>query len=117
MRRFAFCLTTLAASLVLLGACGGARQSRPLERAERTILEVDNQSFADMTIYIVNGAQRIRLGRATGKTTTALTIPVSVLGAARELQFLADPFAGDRPALSDRIWVSAGQRVTMIIPP
>jgi hypothetical protein len=114
MRRVAYSLV-LFASLVLVDACGGARSSRP--PAPRTILDVDNQSFSDMTIYIVNGGQRIRLGRVTGKTRSQMTIPPAILGNARELQFLADPLGSDRTAVSNRMWVSAGERVTLMIPP
>ena len=97
-------------------ACGASRSTRP-SADPRTILEVDNQSFADMTMYIVNGGHRVRLGRAAGKTKTQLTIPPTIVGSARELQFLADPLGGDRAAVSNRIWVAAGDRVTMIITP
>jgi hypothetical protein len=106
----------LFTAVAISDACGAARSTRPSD-APRTILEVDNQSFADMTMYIVNGGHRVRLGRAAGKTKTQLTIPPTIVGRARELQFLADPLAGDRPAVSNRIWVDAGDRVTMIITP
>ena len=110
----------LALLLVIASvACsGGGRPSRPgTEFPATTTLEVDNQSFADMTVYLVDGGSRIRLGRAAGKTTTTLKIPPSMLGAARELQFLAEPLASTRGTVSDRIWVTPGDRITLMIPP
>lgn len=108
----------LALALTVLAACSSGRQSRPGTSAdERTTLQVDNRSFTDMTVYMVNGGQRIRLGLAVGKTVTSLTIPPRVLGASRELQFLADPVGSNRTAVSDRLYVRAGDTVTLMIPP
>ena len=115
--------TAFRALVVLLAlasaACSaGGRPSRPgTEFPATTTLEVDNQSFADMTVYLVDGGSRIRLGRAPGKATTALKIPPSMLGAARELQFLAEPLASSRGTVSDRIWVTPGDRISLMIPP
>ena len=104
-------------ALVLLAACSSAgRPSRPGSE-ERTILEVENRSFTDMTIYLVEGAGRRRLGLATGSTTTKMTIPASAVSSGRELQFLADPIGSDRTARSDRIYVRPGETVTLMIPP
>lgn len=80
-------------------------------------MEVDNRSFVDMTVYVINGGQRIRLGLAVGKSTTRLTIPLRIVRTSRELQFLADPIGSDRTATSERIYVQAGDTVTLMIPP
>lgn len=107
-----------AFAMLLLAACSSGRPSRPgAASQERTTLQVDNRSFTDMTVYLVNGGQRVRLGLAVGKTMTSLTIPARVLGSARELQFLADPVGSNRTALSDRLFVRAGDTVTLMIPP
>lgn len=107
---------TLAAASLALAACGGGRAVRP-GTEPKTVLEVDNQSFNDMNIYVVNGGQRIRLGRAIGKVRTDLTIPRGVLTFARELQFEADPAGTRRGGVTNRIWVTPGDRVAMIITP
>ena len=109
-------LVTLVLSLLAAAACGTGRSARP-GTEPTTVLEVDNQSFNDMIIFVVNGGQRIRLGRATGKLQTALTIPRGVLTFARELQFEADPAGSRRGPVTSRIWVTPGDRVSMIITP
>lgn len=109
-------LVALFATFTLLVACGRGQSVRRAD-APRTILEVDNRGFADMTVYVINAGQRIRLGTATGNSTTKLTIPPSVLTGARQLQFLADPIGGRRTAVSDQIYVSPGDQVTLTIPP
>ena len=114
MRRFS---VALVMAFTLLGgeSCVSSRSRGPA--GPRTALEVDNQGFTDMTIYVVNSGQRIRLGLATGKTTTTLTIPASVVGSGRELSFLADPVGSSRSARSEQLFVRAGETVTLTIPP
>lgn len=108
----------LVAATLFLAACSSARPSRPgTESEERTTLQVDNQSFVDMTVYLINGGQRVRLGLAVGKTTSTFTIPARIVGSGRELSFLADPIGSDRTGTSNQLYVRAGERVTLMIPP
>lgn len=107
-------------TLLIVGALAfatGCVQSRPRTPAARTVLEVDNQGFTDMTMYVVNGGQRVRLGLATGKTTMSFTIPATVVGSGRELQFLADPVGSSRTAITEQMYVRAGETVSLVIPP
>ena len=108
----------LVAATLLLAACSSARPSRPAPGTEEvTTLRVDNQSFVDMTVYVINGGQRVRLGLAVGKTMSAFTIPARIVGSGRDLSFLADPIGSDRTGTSNQLYVRAGQRVTLMIPP
>ncbi len=83
----------------------------------RTTITVDNQTFNDMNVFVVNGGQRIRLGQVTSHQKSEFTIPATIVGSARELTFLAEPITRRGGAISNAIWVQAGDRVTMIIPP
>ena len=81
-------------------------------------MRVDNQGFADMTIYALRGGERIRLGLAVGNSTTSLTIPAYLAsGAAGPLRFLADPVGGSRAPVSEELIVRPGEVVTLTIPP
>jgi hypothetical protein len=106
-------IAVLAGSLWLTG-CVGKRSGAPVER---TVIEVDNRGFSDMTIYVVDGASRLRLGTALGLKRTDLTIPPRAVGTARDLQFLADPIGSSRSAVSQRLYVRQGDRVQLIIQP
>ena len=44
-----------------------------------------------MTIYVLKGAQKLRLGRVSGLSTTAFAIPDQLASGPTSLQFLADP--------------------------
>lgn len=104
---------------MLAAGCASIRQSRPgsSQYAPRTYVEVDNRGLTDMTIYVIEGGQRIRLGLASGNARTELPIPPHIVSHARRLQFLADPIGSRRNAISDSIHVERGDRVTLIIPP
>lgn len=81
-----------------------------------TILRVENQAFLDMNIYLVQSSQRIRLGTATGNTTTKFTIPKGLLFGATSLAFYADPIGGRRTPITQEITVSPGDEVVLTIP-
>lgn len=109
----------LASLAIAVGtaSCGGPR-SRARAEAERAVVEVENRAFSDMTVYVVEGAgARRRLGLATGASTTTFTIPSSVVGLGRELQFIVDPIGSTRTAITNSLFVTPGQRVRMVIPP
>lgn len=84
-----------------------------------TKLEVDNQGFLDMDVYVVReGGARQRLGTATGNAKTTLKIPESVMRiGATQLKFVADPIGGRRASVSSSIIVNPGDIVTLMIPP
>ncbi len=102
---------------MLLTACGGrSRDSRPNPETP-AMLRVENRAFTDMIVYAVSGAQRVRLGMATGNSTRSFTIPRYLLRGAGPLRFLADPIGGNRTPVSDEMTVHPGDIVTLTIPP
>jgi hypothetical protein len=107
------------ASTAFTGAC--SRNSKPEEAAEPaapTYLKVENRAFLDMTMYVIRSSQRVRLGIATGNTTTRLLIPNTLLySGSGTLSFQASPIGGRRAPISQEINVSAGDEVTLLIPP
>src|SRR5579862_3529705 len=82
-------LTRLAGGLALAGllvtpvAChNGAPHETGDDDSQmvaETTLDVTNQWFADMVIYVVHSGQRLRLGLATGNSTTSFVIPRTVV--------------------------------------
>jgi hypothetical protein len=82
------------------------------------MLQVDNQSFLDMNIYLVTtGGARIRLGTAGGNSSTTLRIPATHIFGGSEIRFLADPIGSNRTPISQGITVFPGDTVRLIIPP
>lgn len=81
------------------------------------MLQVENRGFADMVVYAISGAQRVRLGLANGNSTKSFTIPVTLVRGAGPLRFLADPIGGNRSPISEEMVVQPGDIVTLVIPP
>lgn len=88
---------------------------QPAEAPQRTTLEVDNRGFADMTVYVIDGGQRVRLGVAPGNAKTELAMPAHLVTSSRSLRFLADPIGSSRQAVSQEIYVQPGDRVVLMI--
>jgi len=104
--------------LVLLAAaaCTGQGRNAP-QPQERTTVRVQNQSWLNVTMYVMFGASRQRLGEVTGNGTSTFTIPEGVVGFGRSLRFLADPIGSGNTAQSFEIFVNPGDNVTLTIPP
>lgn len=118
MTRFLVRLATFALLAVFTASCSSARRSRPgSQPAVRTTITVENQTFNDMNIFVLNGGQRVRLGQVTSHNKSEFNIPATIVGSARELTFLAEPITRRGGTISNAIWVQPGDNVVMIIPP
>ncbi|MGH7578928.1 MAG: hypothetical protein ACREM9_02060 [Gemmatimonadales bacterium] len=106
--------------LLLLAGCHSARESGdggPAPKRGPATLEVDNRGFPDMTVYVLDGARRERLGVARGHSTTPLTIPDRLVrGGSASLRFYCDPIGGSGLPVSEEIVVEPGDTVELIIP-
>jgi hypothetical protein len=109
---------TLAILMVAAAACGGNPKPEAAEPNQTAAVEVENQGFADMTIYALSPTSaRVRLGLAVGNTTQVFTLPAFLVGRGTPVRFLADPVGGTRPPVSEELTVEAGDTVTLRIPP
>ncbi len=110
----------LAAGLMLLLAGTGCRSTGravpPAQRSE-AFVRVENRSMLDMTVYVVRGGERRRLGLVNALSTQMLPIPRVLVDGAGVLRFLADPIGGNRTPVSEEIVVNHGDVVQLIIPP
>lgn len=121
MRFRSLALALALATLAGTTACTTPRQARANASANPaavTTIKVVNQAFLDMDIYVIPQAGgRLRLGTATGSSTTTLTIPSTVIFGATTLRFIADPIGGQHAEVSTSILVTPGDQVVMQIPP
>jgi hypothetical protein len=100
---------------VAVACSGGKRTARAPEPA--TYVEVQNQSWLDQNLYVLRSSQRIRLGTVSASSTQRFRIPSGIVFGATPLRFLADPIGRTATATSMEITVSAGETVTLTIPP
>jgi hypothetical protein len=68
-----------------------------------------------MSVYALHDGQKLRLGIASGHSTTVLRIPDHLVKAGNELQFLCDPIGAARETVSDRMTVLPGDQLVLII--
>ena len=109
---------TFALLLFGIAACAGlSGRSGSRDSNEPTVVEVNNQGFLDMTVYVLRNSQRVRLGIATGSSKTRFTIPPDVVSGISTLRFIADPIGGRRNSVSEEITVVPGDTVGLLIPP
>lgn len=106
----------LAAALVTLGACYSRNAQQQIDQSP-TVLRVENQGVLDLTVYVMRGAERVRLGIANGLKTTELPLPSNIVFGASALRFIGDPIGSNRNSVSDEITVSPGDTVTWTIRP
>jgi hypothetical protein len=107
----------LASLAIVAPACRHlAPENEPVPVSE-AVLEVDNQAFLDMTIYVVRSGTRQRIGIAPGHTRTSFSLRRGIVSQGADLQFLADPIGGHRTPVSQRIYVSPGDVVQLTITP
>jgi hypothetical protein len=101
------------ALLVLSSACA-AHHSTPASGPEPSSAEIpvqiDNQNFNDMEIYVVRNGSRWLIGRASGLSKTTLLIKNAIQGDGR-VRLLADPIGGVRPITTPTLVVPPGQRI------
>ena len=83
----------------------------------RTTIDVQNEDFNDMTVYVLVNGSRTRLGIANGNKTTGLTIPEYLLSGTTFLRFVASPIGGNRTPVSEEVDVSPGDQLVMVIRP
>ena len=102
---------------VIAPACNKlAPENEPVPVSE-AVLEVNNQAFLDMTIYIVRSGTRQRIGIAPGLTLTSFPLGRRFIGNGGDLQFMADPIGGNRTPVSQRIYIEPGDVVRLTITP
>ena len=112
-RRFIPCLVLALA----LGCRSGGASPNTEGTSTTTTIDIENQDFNDMTVYVLVNGARTRLGIAPGHQTTVLTIPRYLITGTAYLRFFADPIGGNRTPVSEEIDVSTGDALVMIINP
>jgi hypothetical protein len=114
-------MITLRSALAAVGllacvTCAPNRYRAPRTQ-EETVLVVRNDNYLDHNIYLLVSGTRIRLGTARGLTTTRFVIPERFVFGPSTLQFMADPIGGRASPVSDRVNVSPGDEIRLVIPP
>lgn len=91
-------------------ASAGGGGSAPA-RVQGATVRVTNNNWKDMTVYMVRGSSRYRLGMVTSMTTEVFPVPRALVGNTGGVQLLADPIGSTATYLSPSIFVNGGETV------
>lgn len=106
----------LLALVASTSACRTGSPAKDLEGPQlRTTVSVDNREFVDMSVYALRNGQRLRLGIASGHSTTVLNIPDNLVKSGNELQFLCDPIGAVQEQVSETLNVYPGDQLVLTI--
>jgi hypothetical protein len=103
----------LVVMLGLSSACGASHSpptGSPEPLSSEIPVQIDNQNFSDMTIYVVRNGQPLLVGQAGGLTKTTLTIRNATRGDGR-IRLLAEPVGAVRRIATPILLVPPGQRI------
>lgn len=106
-----------AASVALaLSACGLWTRPPldPTVDPDVTVLRVDNESTADITVYAMDGAAAHRIGRVRAQTTHEFNLPTTFLAASSSLQLFVRP-VGSYAYRLPAVQVGGGQRLALTV--
>lgn len=106
-------------AILILGiaftACAPVTRPNPFEfhlgRNRPALLEVRNQNWSDMVVYLSRGSARQRLGSVTSQNEATFQLNPSIIATAASLQFVAAPIGSDRVYTSLPIIVGPGDRI------
>ena len=90
----------------MIGSRGQSREVR---------VEVVNDNFADMGVFVMEGSTSFRLGDVTGKNSATFTLDMDQISPSSGLRLLADPIGSKDAYLSDPVYVGGGAIVVFNI--
>ena len=114
MHRALVAAVSLAAWSPLAG-CGGS-QGAEVDPQSPAYVEVENQNFYDMVIYVVRSGIRVRLGMVSGNSTQLFEIPRTFVNPGQPVRFQADPIGANRAPYSQELPIHPGDTITLRIP-
>jgi hypothetical protein len=101
---------SLLVGLTLLGCRKRDAETRPAPDPNTPVpVEIESHFMGDVTIYLVRGSQRQRLGMVTGLGTAEFSFPWRWLSQSGTSRLMAYPIAGARAQLSDPLILQPGQ--------
>lgn len=110
--------TTVMVAAVLALACGGGKAPPEPEPATGEIgIEVQNQSSFSLTIYLVTGSVRHRLGQVNAQDALALARSYSEFARGSSVYLRGEVIGSDERVVTDDLRVQPGQIIHWILAP
>jgi hypothetical protein len=104
----------ILAVLVLSGCGGRARSPFRAGGGDETIrVEVRNDNFLDVTVYVLPDGVSHRIGDVTGSSSATLDVPARLILAATSVRLLVNPIGSPQTYLSEEILVTPGDLIRL----
>ena len=117
-------LALLAVAVPLATGCSSSSERRFVMeggdrgRSSREIrIEVVNDNYHDMGIFVMEGGTNYRIGDVSGKSSRSFTLGLDQISPRQGLRLLADPVGSREEYLSDAVNVGPGAIVVFNIAP
>lgn len=106
----------LAGAALLVGGLAFGTLSESVAQDDAGIeVQVDNHSFLDMHVYVVQLGQRRTLGLVPALSKQSFNVPRPVAESDRDFQILAHPISGRTSFATENIVASGGDQVVVTL--
>jgi hypothetical protein len=111
-------ITVFVAAVLLALAAASCSRKEPGSPFRAVVdrpvqLEVDNNNFLDVNVYVVASGSSVRLGSVGGKRMREFTLDPRRVSMTGGLQFLVDPIGGTQTYLSPTVYPFRGATVEL----
>lgn len=108
------------AMIVIVGGCAANGSSywtsndEPLTALEdQTTIQVENNNWSDMVVYVLLHQTRMRLGMVNSMTTTNFRLPRGIAASSGSFRIIAEPIGSRSRYVSEPISLFPGQRLEL----
>src|SRR5688500_13262998 len=101
--------------LVLITACAGPRQNidpEPVEASGFSLI-LNNRHLLDVNIFVQHDGRPDRVATVTSATSSALVLPVRMLGHSKTIRIIAEPIGDDSRYTTELLVVQPGQIIEL----
>lgn len=108
------CTRGVALVAVLLAACrphpGAGNELVATDQGE-FVVRVINNHWLDITVYLLRGAEQVRVGTVPGNSRQDFVLPGRLLGTSRQISLLGSVSTSNQVVRSNPVLVERGQYV------
>lgn len=118
MRRLLLHSALAAAVIAGLGSCAPLPNPDVAPRdygTEEILFQVKNFNWSDVTVYLLRGGVRTRLGVVNSMGEASFRLPAGLMGSSSDVRLLLDPIGSSVAYMTDPIFVQPGQTVEMSV--
>ena len=101
--------------LVLITACAGPRQNidpEPVEASGFSLI-LNNRHLLDVNIFVQHDGQPDRVATVTSATSSAIVLPIRMLGQSKTIRLIAEPIGDDSRYTTELLVVQPGQIIEL----